>query len=76
MRDSEATVGGGSLPGDVIASVAIAVPGHRPERAAAQLRLGSPAVVGRVHAGALLLDLRSLLPEHDAGLIAALRGLA
>lgn len=76
VRDSEATVGGGSLPGDVIASVAIAVPGHRPERAAAQLRLGSPAVVGRVHAGALLLDLRSLLPEHDAGLIAALRGLA
>ena len=76
VRDSEATIGGGSLPGDVIASVALVVEGERPERAAAQLRVGAPMVVGRVHAGALWIDLRSVLPEQDAGLIAALRGLA
>ena len=76
IGDSEATVGGGSLPGDVLASVALRVPTARPERAAQRLRSGAPGVVGRVHAGTLLLDLRSVLPEQDAGLIAALRGLA
>ncbi len=75
VRASEATVGGGSLPGDVMASVAIVVPAQRPERAAQRLRLGSPGVVGRVHAGALWLDLRALAPDDDAVLIAALRGL-
>ena len=74
VRASEATVGGGSLPGDVIESVAIAVPCARPERVARQLRVGSPGVVGRVHAGALLLDLRTLPPEDDATLVTALRG--
>ncbi len=74
VRASEATIGGGSLPGDVIASVAIAVPG-KPERVARELRMGSPGVVGRVMAGELLLDLRSLAAEDDAALIAALRSL-
>ena len=73
LRDSEATVGGGSLPGDTLASVAIVVPTNRPERAARRLRTGTPGVVGRVHAGALLLDLRSLPPASDPMLIAALR---
>ena len=76
VRDSEATVGGGSLPGDMLASVALAVPGTQPELRAQRLRTGTPAVVGRVHAQTLLLDLRSVLPEQDAGLIAALRRLA
>ena len=76
VRESEATMGGGSLPGEGIASVAIAVPTTRPERAAAQLRVGSPMVVGRVQAGTLWIDLRSVLPGSDAGLLAALRGLA
>jgi len=74
VRASEATIGGGSLPGDVLASVAIAVPG-KPERVARQLRVGAPGVVGRVQAGALLLDLRSLVAEDDAALVAALRSL-
>ena len=76
VRDSEATVGGGSLPGDLLASVALAVPGPHAEQRAQRLRTGAPAVVGRVHAQTLLLDLRSVLPEQDAGLIAALRQLA
>ena len=74
VRASEATVGGGSLPGDVMASVTIAVPG-RPEATARRLRMGAPGVVGRVHAETLLLDLRSLLPEDDAALLAVLRSL-
>ena len=76
VRDSEATLGGGSLPGDMLASVALAVPGPHAEQRAQRLRTGTPAVVGRVHAQTLLLDLRSVLPEQDAGLIAALERLA
>lgn len=76
VRDSAATVGGGSLPGDTLASVALAVPGAQPELLARRLRTGAPAVVGRVHAQTLLLDLRSVLPGQDAGLLAALRQLA
>lgn len=73
VRASEATIGGGSLPGDVIASVAIAVPTEHPDRTARVLRMGTPGVIGRVQEGALLLDLRSVGPDEDAGLIAALR---
>ena len=30
------------------------------------LRAGDPPIVGRVHDGRLLLDLRTVLPEQDA----------
>lgn len=75
VRDSEATIGGGSLPGDRVPSVALAAPGAHAEQRAMRLRTGTPAVLGRVHAQTLLLDLRSVLPEQDADLIAALRQL-
>jgi L-seryl-tRNA(Ser) seleniumtransferase len=71
VRSSTATVGGGSLPGDVLASVALAAPVADPSRAAAALR--QAGVVGRVHAGELLLDLRTVAPEDEERLIAAVR---
>ncbi len=71
VRASEATVGGGSLPGDVIASVALAVPTRAVTATARALRRAG--VVGRVQDGELLLDLRSVAPEEDAALVAALR---
>jgi L-seryl-tRNA(Ser) seleniumtransferase len=43
-----------------------------PEPLAAALRRGEPAVVGRLEAGRLLLDLRSVPPEADEPLVAAL----
>jgi L-seryl-tRNA(Ser) seleniumtransferase len=75
VRASEATVGGGSLPGDTLPSAAIAVPTEHPTRAARLLRTGSPGVVGRVHEGELLIDLRAVPPGQDATLVAALRRL-
>ena len=38
----------------------------------APLRRGAPAVVGRLEAGRLLLDLRSVPPEQDEPLVAAI----
>ncbi|MFV8749724.1 L-seryl-tRNA(Sec) selenium transferase [Nannocystaceae bacterium ST9] len=65
VRASEATVGGGSLPGELVASVALVIP----ERHAEPLRRGTPAMIGRLHAGELWLDLRTLLDVDDATLI-------
>jgi L-seryl-tRNA(Ser) seleniumtransferase len=66
---SEAAVGGGGAPGVVLESVALSV---EPDLAAA-LRVGDVPVVGRVHAGRLLLDLRTVDPDQDAALVEALR---
>ncbi len=65
LRASEATVGGGTLPGERLASVALVVP----ERHAERLRSGIPALVGRLHAGELWLDLRTLLELDDPALL-------
>jgi L-seryl-tRNA(Ser) seleniumtransferase len=69
--DSNASVGGGAFPGMSIPSVALACTGdaaHLEER----LRLGEPAVIGRVADGRLLLDLRTVSPDQDAALAAAI----
>jgi L-seryl-tRNA(Ser) seleniumtransferase len=67
--DTEARVGGGGAPGVVLPSAAVTLP----ERYAAPLRTGDPAVLGRVEHGHCLLDLRAIAPEHDATLAAAVR---
>ena len=48
-------------------------PGIPDERLLRRLRLGDPAVVGYLRAGRLLLDLRTVAPEDDAALVAAVR---
>jgi L-seryl-tRNA(Ser) seleniumtransferase len=59
---STCEVGGGAAPGVGLPSRALAVRHLRlgPERVAARLRRARPAVVGRVHEGRLLLDLRGI----------------
>ena len=66
-----ATVGGGSLPGERLASFAVRVVAHDADELARHLRLGSPAVFGRIERHRLLLDLRTVLPEDDARLAEA-----
>ena len=41
------------------------------DQLAAALRLGTPAVIGRVQKDRLLLDLRSVLPRQDMELVKA-----
>jgi L-seryl-tRNA(Ser) seleniumtransferase len=72
---SEAAVGGGGAPGVTLPSAAVALPEELalPLRCGAAVRRGdSPAVVGRIEKGQLLLDLRSTAPEDDNRLIAAI----
>ncbi|MBM3134192.1 MAG: L-seryl-tRNA(Sec) selenium transferase [Chloroflexi bacterium] len=46
---------------------------ERVEEVARRLRTGEPPVVGRIERGLLLLDPRTVLPEEEAGLLAALQ---
>ena len=68
---AEAFLGGGSAPEAPIPGEALALPGD-PELLA-RLRQGAPPVVGYLREGRLLLDLRTVDPEDDPVLVAALR---
>ena len=75
MRDTTAFVGGGSLPEREMTSavVSLAATDISDEELAERLRLGTPAVLGRVHAGRLLLDVRTVFAEQEADLVKAIR---
>ena len=77
IEASEAQAGGGSLPGDTIRSraVSIAVPGLAAAELARRLRLGEPAVVGRLAAGRVVLDMLAVRDADVAALAAAVLGL-
>ena len=65
LIDTVARAGAGALPVTEVPSVAVSVDvGADPDAVATALRLGAPAVVGRVHEGRLLLDLRSV-GDHE-----------
>ena len=70
---TEATVGGGSLPGEVLPSFGLALRRGSAERTLAALRRGSPAVVARIEGGRVVLDLRTVDPGRDEELEAAIR---
>ena len=71
------------MPGEMLPTVLLAIrprqQGQKHSTTAAagmlasRLRRGSPAVVGRVERGRLLLDPRTVLPEQDEGLVLALK---
>ena len=64
---SDGEVGGGSGPGVVLPGWAVSLP----ERYAAPLRTGEPAVVGRLEGGRCLLDLRCVPASDDGALVRA-----
>ncbi len=73
--DGTSAIGGGSLPGELLPSRVLSIDGTSLEGGAqslaARLRAGAPPVVGRVDAGSLLLDPRTVLSGQDDALIAA-----
>jgi L-seryl-tRNA(Ser) seleniumtransferase len=70
---TDATFGGGALPGVVVPSCGVALGTRRADALAAALRTGNPAVVGRIDRDRVVLDLRTVEPERDDELIAAVR---
>jgi L-seryl-tRNA(Ser) seleniumtransferase len=70
---TEATFGGGALPGVTLPSAGVALAGTTPDRQSRALRLGVPPVIGRIEGGRLVLDLRTVEPERDDELVEAVR---
>jgi L-seryl-tRNA(Ser) seleniumtransferase len=65
------TVGGGSLPGETLPSVALAISARSADRVAAALRQAEPPVIGRIEDGRVILDLRTVDPAQDGDLAAS-----
>jgi L-seryl-tRNA(Ser) seleniumtransferase len=72
VAEMTATIGGGSVPGETLASVGLRIFGLSATGLARRLREGDPPVIGRIEADAVLLDLRTVLPSDDARLAGAL----
>ena len=66
------TVGGGSLPGETLPSVGLGVRAASATRALTALRTGEPPVIGRIENGRVVLDLRTVEPDRDDDLAAAI----
>ncbi|MDB4908170.1 MAG: L-seryl-tRNA(Sec) selenium transferase [Gemmatimonadetes bacterium] len=68
LDESTASVGGGAFPVAKIPSLAIALACESATKAERALRAGTPAVIGRVDGGRVLLDLRTI-PSRDDELL-------
>ncbi len=73
VRQSEATVGGGSMPGYAVPSWAVEVRVPEPEAMAARLRTGSPPVFCRVDEKAVVFDVRTVTEEELPDLTRAIQ---
>ena len=73
--DTSSAVGGGSLPGQTLPGKALAISLDAVDALAEGLRLSiqTPPVIARIEADQLLLDPRTVLPEQDTLLLAALK---
>ena len=69
VRATSAVLGGGTTPGQTLASWAVVVPGGA--ATAERLRRAYPPVVGRVEDDLVVIDLRAVFPEQDPLLTAA-----
>jgi len=67
------TIGGGSLPGETLQSIGLALTTGSANRTLNALRTGTPAVVGRIEADRVILDLRTVPSSADRALLTALR---
>jgi L-seryl-tRNA(Ser) seleniumtransferase len=74
LVELRSTVGGGSLPGETLPSVGLAVRAPSADRALAALRRGNPPVIGRIEDGRVVLDMRTVEPDRDGDLATAVEG--
>lgn len=76
ISQGRSQVGGGSLPRTFIPTVTLDFESGRADDLATRLRLGVPPIVGYTAANRFKLDLRTIFPDQDEQLVAALRGAA
>jgi len=71
--DGRSTVGGGSLPGETLPTRLVVIQVPAPDDLARRLRLGQPAVVGRIERDRFLMDPRTVMPEQEGTLVEKVR---
>lgn len=67
------TVGGGSLPEETLPTRLLALEVRHPNAFVARLRAADPPVIARVEEDRVVLDPRTVFPEQEEALLAALR---
>ena len=75
--DGESVIGGGAAPSAVLPTrlLAVTCEGLSADEISARLRAAEPPVIARVEEGRVLLDLRTVFPEQDEKVMAALQAL-
>lgn len=68
----ESAVGGGSLPGATLPTWLLALEVEQPDEFLADLRAAEPPVIARIADSRVLLDPRTVLPDEEGALLAAL----
>ncbi len=71
-QPGESAVGGGSLPGETLPTVVLALASPAPDALAHRLRAADQPLICRIQADRLLFDPRTVLPETDNDLIATI----
>ncbi len=69
IAELRSTVGGGSLPGETLPSIGIALDGGPATALLAALRREDPPLVGRIDDRRVVLDLRTVDPASDSALV-------
>ena len=72
MLAGESTVGGGSLPGQVLPTVLLALTNSSPTKFLTQLRAANPPIIARIQDDRVVLDPRTILPEQDEQMLEVL----
>jgi L-seryl-tRNA(Ser) seleniumtransferase len=77
LREGESVIGGGAAPSAVLPTFLIALThaSLSADELNERLRASTPPIIARVEEGRVLLDLRTVFPEQDANLSAALASL-
>ena len=77
VTSGTSAIGGGSLPGETLESRVLSIDGDSVEGGAhglaERLRKANPPVIARIESDRLVLDPRTVLPDEDDALLAALR---
>jgi L-seryl-tRNA(Ser) seleniumtransferase len=73
--ESEATVGGGSLPGETLPTYVLALDVKSPDKFLQKLRAQNPPVIARTENARVLFDPRTILMEQEYSLLSILGSL-
>jgi L-seryl-tRNA(Ser) seleniumtransferase len=74
----ESVIGGGTTPGATLPTflIALSCAGHSADECQDRLRHHQPPVITRVEDGRVLIDLRTVFPEQEAALLAAIQNIS